>query len=324
MSIMKKKAILLTALTGLLLTSCKITIFGRTFKFFEKEKSINQKIVVPTGAPAIAMAGFAMTENFETVTDPSTIVPMMASGQVDVAVLPTIVGATAITVKQVPFKILCTITFGNLYIASTGHDDDGVMDADDYIVSFQQGAVPDKVFHYVHGNEFDNALHYVSGAAEAAKCLKTGKNLSDDSKEVDYVLLAEPAMSNVLKTTPDAKVYEDLQSKYKEKSGGLLLPQASVFVKSSLDQETVMEGIYGALNLSVNDMIENTDTMKALMNLVSDPATVFGVQPEVAAEVTQNGNRMGLGCKLASTIKDDINNFLKIFGVNELKDENIA
>lgn len=323
---MKKKALILTALSGLLLTGCKITLFGRSFKFFEKKESntIDQKIVVPTGAPAIAMSAFAMTKNFETVTDPSTIVPMMASGQVDVAVLPTNVGATAITVKQVPFKILCTITFGNFYLASTGHDDDGIMDADDYIVSFQKGAVPDKIFHYIHGDEFDNALHYVSGAADAAKCLKTGKNMSDENAAVDYVLLAEPAMTNVLKTTPTASVYEDLQSKYKEKSGGLLLPQASVFVKSSLDQETVMEGIYEALSKSVDEMVADTKVMTTLMNMVSDPETVFGVKPEVAAEVTQNGNKMGLGCKLASTIKNDINNFLQIFGVSELKDENIA
>ena len=321
---MKKQFVLLTLLSSLTLTGCKFAFFDKIAGFFRKDDKITEKIVVPTGAPAIAMAGFAMTENFETVTDPSTIVPMMASGQVDIAVLPTNVGATAITVKQVPFKILCTITFGNFYIASTGHDDDGVMDADDYIVSFQQGAVPDKIFHYVHGDEYDNVLHYVSGAAEAAKCLKTGKNMADDNKEVDYVLLAEPALTNVLKTTPSASVYEDLQSKYKEKSGGLLLPQASVFVKSSLDQEKVMEGVYGTLNETIDKMVEDTSVMTTLMKLVSDPEVVFGVKPEIAAEVTQNGNKMGLGLKLASTIKDDINNFLKIFGVSELKDENIA
>ena len=321
---MKKHALLLTLLSSVALTGCKITLFGRTYKFFEKENKIDCKIVVPTGAPAIAMAAFAMTENFETVTDPSTIVPMMASGQVDVAVLPTNVGATAITVKKVPFKMLCTITFGNLYIASTGKDADGVMDTNDYIVSFQKGAVPDKIFHYVHGDELDNALHYVSSAAEAAKCLKTGKNLSDESAEVDYVVLAEPAMTTVLSSTPTASVYEDLQSKYKEKSGGLILTQASVFVKDSLDQELVQEGIYGTLKESVEKMIEDTDTMKTLMNLTSDPETVFGVKPEVAANVTKNGNKMGLGLKKASEIKADVNQFLSIFGVSELTDENIA
>ena len=138
------------------------------------------KFLVPTGAPSIAMAAFSDLPNFETVTEPSTIVPIMANQNVDVAVLPTNVGVTAMKVKNVQYKLLGTITFGNLYIASTGHDDDGVMDEDDYIVSFQQGAVPDKLFHYVFGNKYDNTLHYVASALDAAKCLKTGKNLTEE------------------------------------------------------------------------------------------------------------------------------------------------
>ena len=288
-------------------------------------KNKDYKIMVPTGAPAIAMAGFAMTKSFETTTDPSTIVPLMASEQVEVAVLPTNVGVSAITNKNVPFKILCTITFGNFYIASTGNDENGVMDPDDYIVSFQKGAVPDKIFHYVHGDDFDNALHYVASAQDAAKCLKLGKNLTDNEAVVDYVLLAEPALTNVLKTTPTASLYEDLQSKYKEKSNGLIIPQASVFVSNSLEQEVIQEGIYEALEKSVREMLEDTEVMKAFMNLSSDPETLFGVKPDIAAEVTKNGNKMGLGCKKASFIKDDINNFLKLFGINDgISDENIA
>ena len=139
------------------------------------------KIAVPTGAPSIAMSAFADlgSTGFETLTDPSTIVPKMLHGLVDVAILPTNVGSNAIVAKNAGYKILGTITFGNLYVASTGNDEDGVMDKNDYIVSFQKGAVPDKIFHYIYGNKFDNALHYVSSAQEAAVCLKLGKNLSD-------------------------------------------------------------------------------------------------------------------------------------------------
>ena len=140
------------------------------------------KFLVPTGAPAVAMAAFATYEGFETVTDPSTIVPRMANKSADVVVLPTNVGVTALVAKNVEYKLLGTITFGNLFIASTGNDDDGVMDEDDYIVSFQKGAVPDKIFHYIFGNTFDEALHYVASAQEAAGCLKTGKNLTDTNK----------------------------------------------------------------------------------------------------------------------------------------------
>ena len=290
----------------------------------KKDKYKDLRFIVPTGAPAIAMSAFADLNGFETVTDPSTIVPLMASEQVDVAVLPTNVGVKAINEKNVPYKLLCTITFGNLYIASTGKDEDGVMGADDYIVSFQQNAVPDKIFHYVYGNELDNALHYVSGAADAAKCLKTGKNLADESKDVDYVLLAEPALTKVLETTPTASVYADIQELYKTKSEGLILTQASVFVKSSLDKHVVKNAIYKTINESVNKMLKDSDSIESYMKAIDDPATVFGVEPEYAVKTAKAGNKMGLGCQLASSIKDDINKFLTIFGVSAIADENIA
>ena len=306
------KKVILLSLIPLVLCGCK------------RDKYKGLSFIVPTGAPAIAMSAFADLEKFETTTDPSTIVPLLAKEQYDVAVLPTNVGVTAINVKKVPYKMLCTITFGNLYIASTGKDDDGVMDVDDYIVSFQQNAVPDKIFHYVYGDQFDAALHYVSGAADAAKCLKTGVNLADDSKKVDYVFLAEPALTKVLETTPTASVYADLQEQYKTKSEGLILTQASVFVKNSLDEDVVKNAIYKTIESSVNQMIKRPNKTETYMNKVDNPEVLFGVEPEYAVKTTQNGNRMGLGCKLASDIKDDINKFLTIFGVSPIADENIA
>ena len=60
------------------------------------------------------------------------------------------------------------------------------------------------------------------------------------------------------------------------------------------------------------------------MSKVDEPATIFGVEPEYAVKTMDAGNKMGLGCKLASEIKSDINKFLTIFGVSEIADENIA
>lgn len=306
-----KKMMLLT-LIPMVLCGCK------------KDKYKDLSFIVPTGAPAVAVSAFADLSGFETTTDPSTIVPLLAKGQYDVAVLPTNVGVKAINEKKVPYKMLCTITFGNLYVASTGKDSNGEMGADDYIVSFQQGAVPDKIFHYVYGNELDSAMHYVASAADAAKCLKSGKNATDDSKDVDYVLLAEPALTKVLETTPTASVYVNLQEKYSEKSEGLILTQASVFVKDTLDEETVKSAIYKTIESSVNHMIKKPAKIKSNLEKVSDPTTLFGIEAEYAVKTTEDGNRMGLGCKLASEIKDDVNKFLTIFGVDPIADESIA
>ena len=289
-----------------------------------RDKYKGLSFIVPTGAPAIAMSAFADLDGFETTADPSTIVPLLAKGQYDVAVLPTNVGVTAINNKKVPYKLLCSVTFGNLYVASTGKDSDGVMDENDYIVSFQKGAVPDKIFHYVCGNQFDNALHYVASAGDAAKCLLTGKNLADDSIDVDYVLLAEPALTKVLEKSQSASVYANIQDLYKQKSEGLILTQASVFVKNTLGEDVVKDAVYKTIESSVNHVIKKPSKIETNMSKVDEPTTIFGVEPEYAVKTTQDGNKMGLGCKLASEIKDDINRFLTIFGVSPISDENIA
>ena len=308
----------------MLLAAIPMVLCGCRDKVKENESYKNMTYIVPTGAPAIAMAEFAALEGFETTTDPSTIVPLLAKGQYDVAVLPTNVGVTAMNVKNVPYKILCTITFGNLFIGATGKDADGVMGDDDYIVSFQQGAVPDKIFHYVYGTELDSALHYVSSAQDAAKCLKTGKNLADDSHDVDYVLLAEPALTKVLETSSNATVYANLQELYSTKSSGLMLTQASVFVKNTLSDDDIYNSLLPIIESSITNFISSPDSISSTMTKIENPETIFGVEPTYAVKTLREGNKMGLGCKRASVIKNDINKFLEIFGVSPITNENIA
>lgn len=284
--------------------------------------------VSPTGAPAIAMSCFSGFENFQTNSDPTNIVAMMKSGNADLVVLPTNVGIQAIRQGNLPYKLYTTLTHGNIYIASTGNDIDGVMDEKDYIVSFQKGAVPDKIFHYVYGDALDNALHYVSSAQEAAKCLKTGKNLADDKKSVDYVVLAEPALTNVLETTENAKEYADLQELYRVKSGGLGIYQAALFIKDGLDQRTLMEPVLGNLGLSLEKMNEDPNKVVEYMNLNSNPELTFGVKPEIAKKMFENGNRMNIDCKYFTWKEGEpnenvqgINLFLSLFGLDGISED---
>lgn len=307
------KKVLLSLLFPLLLSSC-----GGHYDDYTK-----WRIITPTGAPAIAMSYFSGYENFETNSDPVNIVAMMKAGKADAVVLPTNVGMQAIRQGNLPFKIFKTLTHGNIYIASTGNDDDGLMDSDDYIVSFQKGAVPDKIFHYVYGDEYENALHYVSNAQEAAKCLKLGKNLADDKKDVDYVVLAEPALTTVLETTPNAKQYADLQELYKVKSGGKEIFQAALFVSNELDMHTLMEPFQSYLHISINDMKKTPETAETYMNLNSNPELTFGVKPEVARKMFENGNRMNIDCKDVWKERESINLFLSIFGVDPLNENEV-
>ena len=153
----------------------------------------------------------------------------------------------------------------------------------------------------------------------------SGTHKPDDvTYNVDYVVISEPALTAVMGQNASRSQYKNLTEEYVTKSEGLLLPQASVFVRSSLDQEKIIDPFYEALSSSINQMINSPDLVESNMNKDDDPQALFSVVPAVAKVVTANGNRMGLGCKQASQIKSDINQFLSLFGVSELKDESIA
>lgn len=301
---MKRKYLLL--LTSLALTGC-----------YSKGEL---KIISPTGAPSLAFYKYSNNESFQTNSDPSNIIPMMVTESVDIAVLPTNAGVQAIQTKKVNYKIAATITFGNIFVAATGSDADGIMGADDYIVSFQKGAVPDKIFHYVYGNELDDAINYVSNAQEAAKCLKTGKNLADDGKTVDYVVLAEPALTSVISTTPGRSVYANLQELYKVKSNNLSIFQASLFVNNKLERSKV-DSFLDDLEKDINNALNNPSVISEELSKNESSEVIYGIKPEIATAVTKNSNGMGLGFALAKDNKEGIDLFLSLFGMESTNEE---
>lgn len=276
----------------------------------------NLTIITPTGAPSLAFYNYVKDANFETNNDASNIVPMMVKGQKDIVVLPTNVGVNAIVNKKVDYKIAATITFGNLFVASTGNDDNDQLDKDDYIVLFQQGSVPDLVFHGVFGKEYDDSIHYVSNAKAASQCLMTGKNIESENEPVDYVLIAEPAFTTVKGKNEKVKEYANIQTLYKEKFDSEIF-QASVFVKSGVDATSFLSSLEGDIKAALN----NGDVLAEKLAEADNAEAVFGVNPTVAANVTKNGNGMGLGFKLAKDNKEGIDKFLKVFNIDATSEE---
>ena len=299
---MKTKMLLLATLIGL----------GGCANKYEH----NLTIVSPVGAPAMAFYSYSEDPNFETNSDASNIIPMMVQGQKDVVVLPTNAGISAITKKGVGYKIAATITFGNLFVAATGNDDDGVMDADDYIVVFNEGGFPDLMFHAVYGNALDTGIHYVGTNQFAAQCLTMGKDIVHDNVPVDYVLIADPAFTNVKSKKENVSEYANIQTLYKEKVGSEIF-QASVFVKNGVDANAFLS----SLEKDINDGIANPNIIASKMALKEKASEFYGVEPAVASAVTKNGNRMGLGFKRAKDNKEGIDKFLSNFGIDATSEE---
>lgn len=279
-------------------------------------------VITPTGAPALAFYDYASNNDFETNSNPNNIVAIMASGQKDVAVLPTNAGMQTIINKAAPYQIAATISFGNFYIASLNNDADNIMDANDTIVLFQKNNVPDKIFHYLYGNELDSAIHYVNALSDAASALLTGSFISEDGNNLvpNYVMVAEPVLSTVLNKKENVTIFKNIQEEYKQKSNGQEMFQASVFIKNEIAKD-VASSFLNKLESDIKNAIENPDLMKNGMNKIDNAQQVFGINADMAETVLKNGNRMGLGFKLARDNKNAIENFLTIFGINNVDEK---
>ncbi len=323
---MKNKAKTLLALAGIL-SACGGTPTAKSSSTALEEKA-DCKVICPTGAPAVGFYNHFQDENFETNSVPSNVVSFLSeSSPYDIVVIDTVSGIKAIN-GGAPYKIHSSITFGNFFIASTGNDEDGVMGIDDKIVLFGENQTPDLVFHYIYGDKYDNAIEWVNAVSDAAGCLASGVNVATSST-VDYVFVAQPVLFATLNnknaaTYGRASIYKNIQDEYKAKSNNKSLVQASIFVKNSdkYSYDSYLSDLESDINAALTNPALITDKLGGEdENAVK---TKYGIAPNVIKAVISQNNGLGLGFKKASENKENINNFLSIFGMDEIKDEIIA
>ena len=312
-----KKILLPLMITGLALTGCRPS---QQLAFC----TTTLQVVTPTGAPALAFYNYAGLENFETNSNPANITAYMAAESKDFVVLPTNAGVKSIIDNNLPYKLAATITFGNFYLVSMGNDDDeNGMDASDTILLFQKNNVPDRIFHYVYGNDLNDAIHYVNAVSDAAQAALTGQ-FSDSNDGLtytpNYVLLAEPVLTNVLSKKQTVSVYADIQAKYKEVSGNKEIFQASVFVRNAAGKENT-DSFLKCLKKDIETAISDPSKMVEGMNKDAAPAETFGVAPAMAEAVLRKNNGMGLGFKYAKENKEAIETFLSIFNLKDIDEK---
>ena len=310
-----KKNLLIIGLLALTLTAC-----GAAHNEYDRS---SLSIITPTGAPALAFYNYASASNFETNSNPQTgIIPLMVSGQKDVVVLPTNAGMQAIVNKGAQYKIAATVTFGNFYLISLGNDENNEMGADDTILLFQQNNVPDKIFHYVYGDALNAGIHYVDAVSDAAKAANAGWFADQEGNRIvpNYVLLAQPVLTNVLKNNAGYSVYANMQQKYKEKANNLPLFQASVFIKNSVEKE-IADSFLESLKSDINSALENPALISEGLNKIEKPGDIYGIDATAAENVTKNNNGMCLGFEYARDNKEAIENFLKLFNMEGIDEK---
>ena len=281
-------------------------------------------IVTPTGAPVLAFYDQIENANYTRVTADAISALWTGDQSPDVLVVDLTSGVKAIE-NGAEYKLAAIITFGNFYLASTGHDENETMDADDKIVLFgNENMLPSRLWHYLYGTDYDASLVYEADAQQAAAALASGK--ASDGSDVDYVFLAQPALFGSLKKNENAKIYADIQEEYKNKSGQDMI-QAAVFIKNSVDAATG-NAFLQKLQASIEAAIADPTVVESGLSVFKDDEATaqYGFNPTVVVNVFKQKNAlgvnaMGLGFKKAIDIKSDIDAFLSIFSINQTSEE---
>ncbi len=296
-----------------ILPLCLITLLAGC----AKKASNDLTILTPTGAPSVAFYNYATNKNFTTNATPTNIVNSMTSSGSDIVVIDTLSGIKAIKNAKAPYKLLATITFGNFYLVSTGHDENNTLDADDKVVLFGQGQTPDKLFNYLYPN-FTN-ISFVSNVQEAGQCLCKGKvTVNEGNVDADYVFVAEPVLTNISNNNQCATYNQtnliDIQEIYKEKTDNKLLTQASIFVKNGTKKEQIKK-FAESIQKDIEKAIETPQVIEDGMNRLDAQSvtTKYGIGAAIAKAVMEKGNRLGLGFEYAIDIKADIDAFIALF-----------
>lgn len=288
----------------------------------------------PDGAPALAVAQllaedntFDREVNYQIVD--STVINTYVSGEdpkADLCILPVNAASLLLGTGEA-YKMLGTVTHGNLFLLKTAGGEDVTLDNLDSLIGKTVGVInldkiPGLTFKMILE---DNDIEYNElgndGSVDAEKV-----NLKAVSKtevipagtDCDYFVVPEPAATTKVNATGGALSFAgDLQSLYGSENG---YPQAVLVAKTSLiesDPEFI-ESFIAAVTQNAEWLLKDSTSSETIVNAVQSHLTE-GATPTFTAE---NLNKdvianCAINFVAASECKTEVNSFIeKLIAVN--------
>lgn len=198
------------------------------------EKLEKIKVVLPSGAPLMAVGGLLDNEAFDftIVNGADPLSAALISGEYDMVIAPLNLGAKLYTAGKTSYKLDSIITSNNTYLVSrnnfTVESLNGVT-----ILPYGQNSTPDIVLKVALAQKNINATlaDYKASVAEVMQLF-----LANDPS-AEYALSAEPQVTLIKSKVADVTVI-DLVSVFEE---GKVFPQACLYVKGDKDYKGHLE-----------------------------------------------------------------------------------
>lgn len=211
MSLVKKLLVLLLSITVILLSSCNK--FNDTNNLASQKTNINIAFLKgPTGLGALKLIDDSKngkTENnynISVLTDSNQVVAKVASGEVDIAALPTNLASSLYNKSSADIEILAINTLGVLYIVSDKSENiNSISDLKGKtLYATGQGAVPEYILNFILSNnaidsQNDVNIEYKSEHSELASLVISGQSKVAMLPE-PFVTQIESKNSNISKS----------------------------------------------------------------------------------------------------------------------------
>lgn len=257
---------------------------------------VDIKIVVPDGAPALAISKLIHDEaayegyniTYEVVPGATEISAKIVNGEADFAIAPTNT-ASILYNNNAGIKMLSASTYGNLYLVGKNAVDNLNGLVGKVVVIIGQGGTPDLTFKYIltqKGIAFETsdtavagkvALRYVGGGSELIPLLK--QNVAE------YGILGQPAVAQALGAVQGLQNLFAIHDLWSEVTGGKAYTQAVFIGKASVvdAHPAFVTWLLGKLEENV-DWIKNnpTDAQAAIVS-VGSLLTVTFTEASVSA-----------------------------------------
>ncbi len=308
---MNKKITFTLLASTFLLAACDPGIAPTTLK---------HNFVSPSGAPSLALyTMFEDNTNYQTKSNPQLVSAELLGNNFNYVIFDSINGLRAIQKNEANFKLYGLLTGGNYFLAGIDKNAEAVPSADDYIVSFGQGLIPDIVYNYLYPEAPVDA--YVSATADAASVLKDGMY---QGNEVDYVFIAEPSLTSAMNDTNAnthgrVRIIANIKEEVEAKTGMPGMPQAGLFVRYDgfyKDHQEEVDEYLSFIDTNIDNAIDHPDVVRDYLNQFDQDAVKmkFGYNANIVYALQQNGqNRFGL-VRASERDAIDINEFLTIIG----------
>ena len=212
-------------------------------------------IIVPGGAPAIAVSGvYAENPDAVQTVGADTIAEAFGSAEADFIIAPVNAGAKLFKAGKSTYRLAAVVTWGNLVFASRIPDFSPEKINGHKLVLFGENTINVAIAAFVLEQKgiVPSETEYLAGASETQALL-----LNSDDDEI-IVMTAEPAVT-AAKIKDDTITSVHLNELYQDVTGYDGFPQAGLFVKAEAAEknpETIRNGlekIRASVELCEND-----------------------------------------------------------------------